>query len=122
MVITEEGIKIEFKLYDWETQFVTQQLKGEVVLHDRYMTKEVEMYCDEITEDTGVPLTDVYRTCKQMFLRSHIIGTQVERSEKWDKYHLMIVLSVGDSVDIWFDTSTECYRVTDIVNEWILSS
>lgn len=113
-------MKIAFTIPSMSEQTIKEQLRGDIQLYDNYLTCDMEFYCDEENDKTGVWDTDVFRSYSSWIMKRSIAGCTVSRIHAEDLWECA-VFSDAHKLSITTDTEQEARDISKRIQDWILA-
>lgn len=112
-------MEILFTIPSMSEQKITTQLKGELHLYDTYLHLDMEFYCEEENDKTGVWDSDVLRSYDTKVLKCSIVGTCVLRNNRENSWQCAVFITGITDLVICTETEKAAREVADKVNEWL---
>lgn len=110
---------MELTLQSLSEQVITDQIQAILLLEEKCLIYEIEFYCKETNDDTGIWEEDVYRKYHTVLLKSSIIGYSISRNHKEDRYYISI-RTTYTVVEHYCKSESEAIDITDQIKKWIL--
>lgn len=110
---------INLNLQSLSEQVITDQLSASITLEEKCLTYEIEFYCKETNDETGLWDEYVYRKYTTMLLKNSIIGTSINRNNKEDRYYITI-RTVNTSIEHYCKSENEAMSITKQIKDWLI--